>query len=201
MARDWLVRGTHRTPSWVAAAKGFRFGGGWLVSCQGRAASHPSSHGQQSISSVPFLAVHLIFALLLGSYPAEPPQRCSILLAGGWGSGGGLGKQPLPPPCPFTEAWACAPIFLCPPPSWLGPSPAPPNLALLPPASAPPNLTLPACPALLGERLGAPGQRDYWGIRAAAGSHLLPIGWKSLLKVEKCFLPAQHPPVSADLKP
>lgn len=63
------------------------------------------------------------------------------------------------------------------------------------------NLSLPACPALLGKTQGAPGQRDYWGIRAVAGSHLIPIGWKSLLKVEKCFLPAQHPLVSADLKP
>lgn len=94
----------------------------------------------------------------------------------------GLGKtekQPHPQFCPLVKHGLL-----------LLPSPAP-SLPAQPITSTASSHIVPSKPALLqGERRGAP--QAAVGLPGDSGSHLLPIGWKSLLKVEKCFLPAQH---------
>lgn len=80
------------------------------------------------------------------------------------------------------------------------PSPAP-SLPAQPITVTASSSLVPSKPALLCWGRGEEPPSRLWDYRGDSGSHLLPIGWKSLLKVEKCFLPAQHLPVFADLKP
>lgn len=188
MARDWLVPSACQT-SFCESATGEVVLEGGLLGCQGWAGSGSLSHGWRwflGCSTSSYFSVGLM-----------PCKTAPALLHCGWQLRK-LQKQRLHLFCPSLKLGHMGSSSTAPLPSTQHPPPSPRFLLSW---SLRPHLPPPACPALLGKTQGAPGQRDYRGIRAVAGSHLVLIGWKSLLKVEKCFLPAQHPLVSADLKP
>lgn len=127
---------------------------------------------------------------LLGMCPLALPQPRSMEEAvGTWGD---CMKQPHPLFCSSLKHGS----LLCSPPA--------PSLLLSPSQYSSSSSFAPSQPAqFCWESSEEPHGRpwDYCGIRAAAHSLLLPIGWKSLLKVEKCILRAQHLPVFVNLKP